>query len=98
MQAGSAQLVVRKAESITDPPTVMEVADRVVVSLGGAGLTLSGSHGLVAATLLASPLYFAWKLKLPVKLNMTSLLLGTTPLVTVTTDTIVAAVPQFPRP
>jgi hypothetical protein len=92
------QLVVRKAESITDPPTVIEVADSVVVSLGGAGLTVSGSHGLVAATLLASPLYFAWKLKLPVKLNMTGLLLGATPLVTVTTDTIVAAAPQFPTP
>jgi hypothetical protein len=48
--------------------------------------------------LFGSPLYFAWKLKLPVKLNMTGLLLGTTALVTVTTDTTVAAVPQFPTP
>ncbi len=92
------QLVVREEESLTDPPTVVEVADSVVVSLGGAGLTVSGSHGLVAATLLGSPLYFAWKLKLPVKLNMTGLLLGTIPLVTVTTDTMVAVAPQFPRP
>jgi hypothetical protein len=98
MQAESVQLVVRKAESITDPPTVIEVADSVVVSLGCAGLTASGSQTLVAATFFASPLYFAWKLKVPVKLNMTGLLLGTTPLVTVTTDTIEAAAPQFPTP
>jgi hypothetical protein len=98
MQAGSAQLVVREAESLTDLPTVIEVADSVVVSLGGAGLTVSGSQGLVAATLFASPLYFAWKLKLPVKLNMTGLLFGTTPLVTVTTETSVAVAPQFPTP
>jgi hypothetical protein len=98
MQAGSVQLVVREEESLTDPPTIIEVADSVVVSLGGAGLTVRGSHVLVAAILFGSPLYFAWKLKLPVKLNMTGLLLGTTALVTVTTDTTVAAVPQFPTP
>src|SRR5690349_17276762 len=47
-QAASEQLVVRVAESVTDPPTVIVVADRLVVRFGAPGLTVSGSHGLVA--------------------------------------------------
>jgi hypothetical protein len=96
VQAGSVQLVVRMAESVTDPPTVIVVDERLVVRIGGPGSTLSGSHGLIAAGLFASPLYLAWKPKAPVKLKTTGLLLGTTRLVTVTTETTVAAELQLP--
>lgn len=44
------------AESETDEPTVIVVAERLVVILGFALLTTSGSHGDVAPELLVSPL------------------------------------------
>jgi hypothetical protein len=66
----------------------MVEADRVVVIVGLAFMTVKGSQDDVAAPLFASPLYAAVKLKPPVELNRTVLLLGTTPLVTVTIETV----------
>ena len=43
------------AESDTDPPTVMLVAERVVAIDVPTGLTVSGSQIEVAALLFASP-------------------------------------------
>jgi hypothetical protein len=43
-------------ESVTDAPTVIVVADSVVVIVGLAFWTVRGSHAEVAALLLASPL------------------------------------------
>ena len=42
-------------ESVTDVPTVIVVADRVVVIVGLALLTVNGSHVEVAALLFTSP-------------------------------------------
>jgi hypothetical protein len=47
--------VVKLAESLTVPPTVMLVEDGVVVMVGLAFPTTIGSHALVAALLLESP-------------------------------------------
>jgi hypothetical protein len=44
------------AESVTEPPTGIEFVDNVVVIIGLAILTRSGSQALVAGLLLASPL------------------------------------------
>lgn len=76
------KLPVRVAESVTDAPTVMADAERIVVMVGFALFTGSGSHALLAPALLESPLYAAFQLKLPVLLKVCDAELGTTPLVT----------------
>jgi hypothetical protein len=74
----------------------MVAAERVVVIVGLAFMTVKGSQDDVAALLFASPLYAAVKLKLPVELKSTALLFGTAPFVTVTTDTMIPGAVQTP--
>jgi len=76
----------REAESVIDWPTWIDVEDRVVVMLGLAFWTFSGSQDEEAPLLFASPEYTAWKLEPPVELNSTGLEFGTLPLITVTVD------------
>ena len=61
---------VRVAESNTEPPTVIVVADRLDVILGPFRVTVRGSQGLVAALLFVSPLYAAFQLYGPAVLNV----------------------------
>jgi len=83
-------------ESVTDVPTVIVVADRVVVMVGLALLTVKGSQALVAALLLASPEYTALKLNDPAGEGVTGAEFGTTPFVTVTVETTVAVPAHVP--
>jgi len=46
----------RVEESVAEVPTIKELADRVVVKVGLALITKSGSQPLVAPLLLESPL------------------------------------------
>ena len=86
------------AESDTEPPTVIGFAERVVLIVGLALLTVSGSQGLVMALLFASPLYAAFQLYEPALLNPWGVELGTTPFVTLTGDPTVVAVPVHEPP
>src|SRR5712692_1086380 len=61
---------VRVAESNTEPPTVIVVADRLVAIVGPFRVTVRGSHALVAALLFISPLYAAFQLYDPAVLNV----------------------------
>jgi hypothetical protein len=83
------KLLMRVAESDTEPPTVMVVADSVLDRVGLALLTVRGSQGLVAALLTESPLYVSLKLKGPKLLNATDAESGTIAFVTVTVETTV---------
>jgi hypothetical protein len=85
---------VRVAESVAEPPTVIVVADSVVVIVGLALLTVSGSQAEVAWLLLASPEYTASKLYDPAGAGVTEAEIGTRPFVTVTVETTVAVPPQ----
>ncbi len=81
-------LPVSVAESDTELPTVIVVADRVVVIVTPVtGLTWRDSHGLVAPLLFESPEYDACKLLIPVALKVTVRELGTEMPATVTVDT-----------
>jgi hypothetical protein len=82
----------RVAESVTELPTVIVVAERVVVR-DLAPVTVSGSQDEVAPLLLASPEYTASKLKDPAA-GVTEAEVGTIPLVTVTIETTVAVPAQ----
>jgi hypothetical protein len=59
------------AVSDTEFPTVMPVDDRVVPITGVVLLTTTDLQGLAFGLLLASPLYTACQLKVPVELKMT---------------------------
>src|SRR5712692_4651767 len=59
------------AVSDTEVPTAMIVDDRVVVITGVALFTTTDLQGLAFGLLLASPLYTACQLKVPVELKMT---------------------------
>jgi hypothetical protein len=84
------------AESLTVPPILTVFADRVVAIIGLALTIVSGSQAEVAGLLVGSPLYAAVKLRLPVEFKSTALLLGTTPFVTVTTDTTIPGAVHAP--
>jgi hypothetical protein len=71
------------------------VLDRVV-EMAKPALTVRGSQSEVAPLLFASPEYAAWKLKLPVELNVTGREFGTTLLVTLTREAIVPGIVQTP--
>jgi hypothetical protein len=58
------------AVSYIEPPTVIVVAERLVVMLGPFRVTVRSSHALVAALLLVSPLYAAFQLYGPAVLNV----------------------------
>jgi hypothetical protein len=75
------------AESDTRLPTETVVDERAVAIVGLADCTVRGSHEETAGLLFASPLYAAWKAKLPVELNRTALELGTKPPAMVTIET-----------
>jgi hypothetical protein len=85
----------RVAESVTVVPTTGVVFERLV-EIARPTATVNGSHALVDPLLLTSPEYTALKLKLPVLLKMTALLLGITPLVTVTMEATVPGAVQRP--
>jgi hypothetical protein len=59
-------------------------------------VTVRDSQDEMLALLLASPLYAAWKLKLPVELKITTRLFGITPLLTVTIETVFPGEAQAP--
>jgi len=60
---------VSTAESYTELPTVIVVADRLVAMLGPFRVTVSGSQRLVAPLLFVSPLYAPFQLYGPALLN-----------------------------
>jgi hypothetical protein len=84
----------RVEESVTEPPTVIVVADNGVVMVGLALLTVSGSHAEVARLLLASPEYNASKLYDPAGVGVTEAEIGIRPFVTVTVEMTVAVPAQ----
>ena len=82
---------------MTEPPTVIDVDGLIVVAIAAAVLfTVSDSQLLIAPLLLASPEYTALKLNVPVLLKVTVLEFETTPLMTVTIETILPGARQLP--
>jgi hypothetical protein len=73
---------VRVAESLTRLFATIVVAERVVVIVGVALMTVRGSHGLVAGLLFVSPLYVAFQLNWPGVGNVSEGEFGTIPFVT----------------
>ena len=83
------------AESKAKLPTVIVVADRLVVMLTSFWLTVRGSQALMATLLFTSPLYTAFQLYGPAMSNVLEAEFGTIPFDTATGDpTTVAAPPQ----
>jgi hypothetical protein len=58
------------AEAYDEPPTVIEIGDRVVVTAGLALLTVSGWQELVMGLLFGSPLYAAFQPYAPALLKV----------------------------
>ena len=87
----------RVAESVTEPPTVIVVAERVVES-DLCPATVRGSQGDVAPLLLASPEYIPFQLNDPNVLKVWDAESGTTPFVTETGVPTAVAVPVHVEP
>ena len=76
------------AESVTEPPTTIVVADSVVVIDGLDLTTVRDSQDEFAGALFVSPEYAAWKATGLVELNVTDREVGTLLFVTDTNDTV----------